>query len=70
MYNSFYRFGLTIFMFILIGAVIEVFLVPFLSLLWLLSFSAFLMSLGMLALISRAIRKDYERSLHRGEGST
>ena len=70
MYNSFYRFGLTIFMFILIGALIEVFLVPFLSLLWLLSFSAFLMSLGMLALISRAIRKDYERSQRRGEGNS
>ncbi|MGC8631617.1 MAG: hypothetical protein ACP5T2_04240 [Thermoprotei archaeon] len=61
MYNSSYRFGLTLFMFLLVAALVEVFLVPFTSLDWYLSFFTLLISIGMIAVISRSIRKDYEK---------
>ncbi|MGC9175196.1 MAG: hypothetical protein ACP5GO_05030 [Thermoprotei archaeon] len=63
MYNSTYRFGLTLFMFILLFAVIEVLILPFMSMVWLLSFLSLLMSAGMIALISKLIRKEYKKSL-------
>ncbi|MGC8614918.1 MAG: hypothetical protein ACP5UU_03795 [Thermoprotei archaeon] len=63
MYNSTYRFGLTLFMFILLFAVIEVLILPFMSMVWLLSFLSLLMSVGMIALISKLIRKEYKKSL-------
>jgi len=62
-YNSLYRFGLTLFMFLLVFAIIEVILVPFLSMLWLLSISTLVMASLMLGFISRQIRKEYKKSL-------
>jgi len=50
-------------MFILLFAVIEVLILPFMSMVWLLSFLSLLMSAGMIALISKLIRKEYKKSL-------
>jgi len=48
-------------MFLLVAALVELFLVPFTSLDWYLSFFTLLISIGMIAVISRSIRKDYEK---------
>ncbi len=50
-------------MFLLVFAIIEVILVPFLSMLWLLSISTLVMASLMLGFISRQIRKEYKKSL-------